>query len=483
MLKHPCLQPRAAGLAFLTLWLLTVAAGNAEAQIIWNSAGGGTWNASGSWTPATIPNAIGANATFNGAATGSNPDQNANRTVTLDAAQTVGSIVFNTDLSTFTNSLTTGTAGSLTFDQTGTGPATITTMGAGTGNNTISVPIILTDSLTGIVNNTAASSAAGSLNLTATITGAGGFTKQGDGLATFGTGTKTYTGPTVLSGGRMRISVTAQPSATSSFTINAGAQLDIITAGTIAVGSGPLNLNGVGATTGPYAAFPGAIRNDRGLAVTFSNPVVLQSNTLIHVQANVGTGSTSSPVGSTTFSNTISGPGRLTFTAPGSDIEQGFLILNGANTYTGGTLVAGGILQVSGAGATLGTGNVTVDNASSPASIARLQILAGVSNAINNLATLTLAGGGTAGVADQNYIDLGAGINDTVAQLVLGGVTQVAGTYGSTASTATFKNDEYFTGTGIITVTGVPEPGSLALVGFGFAGFAVRVTRRKRRRA
>ena len=51
-------------------------------------------------------------------------------------------------------------------------------------------------------------------SLTATIGGTGGFTKNGDGLATFGTGTKTYAGPTVLNGGRMRISNAAMPSNT-----------------------------------------------------------------------------------------------------------------------------------------------------------------------------------------------------------------------------------------------------------------------------
>ena len=76
------------------------------------------------------------------------------------------------------------------------------------------------------VNNITASSAAGALNLTATITGAGGFAKLGDGLCTFGTGAKTYTGPTVLGGGRMRMSFAARAQTTSSFTINAGAQLN-----------------------------------------------------------------------------------------------------------------------------------------------------------------------------------------------------------------------------------------------------------------
>ena len=271
----------------------------------WNLAAGGTWNSTASWNPASIPNAVGANATFNNAASGLNPAQTGNRTVTADGARTVGSINFNNDAAnTFTMSITTGTAGSLIFDESGAGPATIVVNGiaGATGNNTISAPMTLTDSLVATVNNVTASSAAGALNLTATISGPGGFTKQGDGLATFGTGTKTYSGATVLTGGRMRMSLAASPTATSSFTINAGGQLNLISAGSYTFGSGPMNLNGSGPTTGPFAAFPGAIRNDTGIAVTINNSVVLQSDTLIHVQG-AGTASQRSPAASAAWGN------------------------------------------------------------------------------------------------------------------------------------------------------------------------------------
>src|SRR5439155_2006106 len=127
----------------------------------------------------------------------------------------------------------------------------------------------------------------------------------------------------------------------SSFTINAGAQLDTITAGTYNFGTGAsLNLNGVGATTGPFAQFPGAIRPDRGLAIVIANPTVLQSDTLLHMQANSGT--SLNPVGSITFTGPISGPGKLTFTAPNSDADIGTLSLQGPNPYAVCTLVAGG---------------------------------------------------------------------------------------------------------------------------------------------
>src|ERR1051325_8403588 len=53
----------------------------------WNVSSGGSWNSSANWNPATIPNAVGATARFNGAATASNPAQTANRSITLDGVQ------------------------------------------------------------------------------------------------------------------------------------------------------------------------------------------------------------------------------------------------------------------------------------------------------------------------------------------------------------------------------------------------------------
>jgi autotransporter-associated beta strand protein len=432
---------------------------NTSGAETWSLPGGGTWANTASWNPAAVPNGIGANATFNGAASASNPAQTGNSAVTLDGSKTVGSINFNNNAANaFTYAINTGSGGPLVFDETNSGPATITvSAGVGTGNNTISVATSLVDDLVATVNSITAASAAGALNLTAAISGPGGFTKLGDGLCTFGTGGKTYTGPTVIGGGRIRISAAAQPTATPSFTINAGGQVDQITAGNISFGSGTLYLNGAGPATGPFAAFPGAIRNDTGLVSTITSAaVVLQSDTLIHVEG--------SATGSITVVNAISGPGKLTLTAPNSSANQGQLVLNGNNTYQGGTLVRGGTLVVSGASATLGPGNVTVDNATSPNSIAKLSIQAGVVNAINDTATLTLAGGGTAGVADQGYVDLGAGVNETVGGLKLGGVTQSAGTYGSTSSSATFQNDEYFSGSGIVTVVPPSVPSSLQIV-------------------
>ena len=99
-------------------------------------------------------------------------------------------------------------------------------------------------------------------------------------------------------------------------------------------------------------------------------------------------------------------------------------------------------------------------------------------NAIADTATLSLAGGATAGVADDGYADLGAGINDLVAGLILGGVAEGPGTYGSTSSGASFQSNEYLAGTGIITV--VPEPSTAALL-LGACGVLLGFKRFRRR--
>ena len=70
-------------------------------------------------------------------------------------------------------------------------------------------------------------------------------------------------------------------------------------------------------------------------------------------------------------------------------------------------------------------------------------------------AMLSLSGGSTPDVADVGFAFLEAGVNDRIGALVLGGVAQINGlTYGSTASGALFKSDEYFSvgGSGILTV-------------------------------
>ncbi len=111
---------------------------------------------------------------------------------------------------------------------------------------------------------------------------------------------------------------------------------------------------------------------------------------------------------SSVLRNVLASASPLTKTGPGT------MMLTGANTYTGDTTVSGGVLVVSG-------------------------------NSIADTNKLVLDGG---------KLDISAG--ETVGTLFFGGVQQSAGTYGSTASSATFQDDTRFSGTGVLTVTTNP---------------------------
>ncbi len=181
-------------------------------------------------------------------------------------------------------------------------------------------------------------------------------------------------------------------------------------------------------------------------ATAASSPsLTLNSNRGITLTANGGT--LYQTAGTTfTIGGLISSSGNGTLTKSGA----GNLVLSGANTYTGATTVSAGMLTVSAATARLGTGNITVQGTTAGTA---LVIQSGVNDAIDDGATVSLLGGGTVGVADQGYADLGAGINEAIGALLLGGALQANGiTYGSTASSALFQSNEYFAGTGIVTV-------------------------------
>src|SRR5262249_20653634 len=133
--------------------------------------------------------------------------------------------------------------------------------------------------------------------------------------------------------------------------------------------------------------------------------------------------------GTQTWSGAISGDGSIRRNGTG-----GTTILSGGNSYTGGTTVDAGTLTASSASA-LGNGNVTVSG--------------GLLSILNSS---TIADASTLSVTNPGMVDLGSGVNETIASLILGGTTQANGTYGSTLSSAQFKLDQYFSGTGILSV-------------------------------
>lgn len=152
----------------------------------------------------------------------------------------------------------------------------------------------------------------------------------------------------------------------------------------------------------------------------------------------------------------ISGSGRLTVDNTGVT-SVGNVKLGGAlpNTYTGGTIVKGAagncinylVLQKNGAA---GSGDLLLTNL-----YARLQITDGgaTDDRISDSASVYLAHVGT------NYarITLDANVSETVSGLYFDGAGQAPGTYGSSASAAANKNDNWFSGTGVLTVAPNPD--------------------------
>jgi autotransporter-associated beta strand protein len=202
--------------------------------------------------------------------------------------------------------------------------------------------------------------------------------------------------------------------------------------------------------TSPTLSLTGGGGSGATASATSTPSWTLASNRGIQLTPNGGTLSQTN--GTTlTIGGIISSTGNGTLTKSG----PGTLILTGANTYTGATIASDGVLALTGAAATLGTGNVTVQDAGVGTG-AGLLIHTGVANAIADTAALSLAGGGTPNVADAGFASLETGINERVGALTLGGAPQLNGlTYGSSTSGALIQSDQYFSGSGVVSV-GLP---------------------------
>ncbi|MCW1884697.1 autotransporter-associated beta strand repeat-containing protein [Luteolibacter flavescens] len=188
-----------------------------------------------------------------------------------------------------------------------------------------------------------------------------------------------------------------------------------------------------------YYSFRGIIRNETGPALSlvkngpgfqelissplqsygYTGPTTINGGTLKLTFSGVFTGFVSDVTvnagatleldGTFNFGRAISGAGQVVKSGV-STVTLG----GSANTYTGDTKVMSGTLGVTG-------------------------------NSIPNGSKLVLDGG---------VVSIPADANEVVGSLYYGGVQQGPGTYGSTSSAATFKDDAHFAGTGVVTVPG-----------------------------
>ncbi len=116
----------------------------------------------------------------------------------------------------------------------------------------------------------------------------------------------------------------------------------------------------------------------------------------------------------------------------------GTLKLTAVNTYTAGTMITGGTLEVSGS---------IVGNVTNTAGVLKLDS----STALATSAILSLAASPAASAVNLNFTG-----SQTVNALYFGTVQQAAGTWGGTGSGATHINAAFAANTGVLNVTTGP---------------------------
>ena len=419
-----------------TLTLLIAASG---VIADWASDADGTWGASGNWSPATTPDAVGASARFTSAAT-------APRTISLDGARTVGGLTFD-NAQAYT--IISGSGGSLTLDV-DSGSASILVTN---GNHSITAPVALADNVSANISTSSSltlggevsgaqvinKSGAGLLDLTATNTYSGG-TSVTDGTVGFSAGSL-GTGGLTLDGGTLRYNtgntedISSRPVTigTSGGTINTNGN-DVTFANSIGnSGAGNLTKSGTGTLTFSAANTYGGTTSVTGGTLAISandqlgapatgagltlNGGTLTTSASLSLDSN-GAGANARTVSVGASGGTLNVADTTTLTIPGvisgagalTKSGLGTLSVSGANSYAGGTVINGGTVIVGGTGSgALGSGGVALNGATLNLGVRNL------SQALTVTGTNNLLSGDAGGVSAINAISGSGTLNVTVA--------------------------------------------------------------------
>ncbi|MEO6847144.1 MAG: autotransporter-associated beta strand repeat-containing protein, partial [Chthoniobacterales bacterium] len=363
------------------------------------------------------------NTTFTGANTYSGGTTISAGTLQIGAGGTVGSITGNvidnaalkfkhSDSVVFAGNI----SGAGTLEQAGSGTLILTGDTSHRGGTTISAGTLqvgnagTTGTLSGNVvnNNILAFNRTDALSVNGNISGTGSVQQNGTGSTTLG-GVNTYTGGTTINAGTLAAgSATATGAGTGTLTLN---------------GTGTFDLNANNISTG---VLNGAI-----------------GTTITNEGASDATLTTSSSNG--TFAGLIQ-DGATNKTAIARS-GTGALTLSHANTYTGGTTLNAGTLNLANASA-IGTGALTVAGTSTLDNTTGSSLTLSTNNAVNLNADLTFKG--------TNDLNLGTGavtltgnstIRVTANTLTVGGV--ISGAFGLTnagSSTLILLNENTYTG-------------------------------------
>ena len=363
---------------------------------VWNLNGGGNWSQPMNWLSNTLACGAGNTAYFTNITGGT-------RTVTLDAAQTIGNLVF-------------GQAGALVG-----GNWTISGSQILTLDNTGNAPVITCWPLLAAGNS--------ACYITCPLSGSLGMVKQGTGTLWLNGNNLNMNGTLVIAQGRVLNNIASGYGlGNMDVVISNGCYLSLWQGGTF-----PQNftLNGLGGTVdgqkqSALMASPGTANGNFTINGTVS----------LNATSDIG-GSYSNQL--MVLNGQVTGPGGLVKNGsnPSGSSGPGALVLaNGANNYAGGTWVNGGLLKAQIAGS-LGSGDVTVTNGA----MLELDDPAAISSSAN----LFLLG--TSNLVNLNYS--GAQIVNT---LYINGAPCAAGVWGAVGSSAA-KQSTAFSGSGTVSVS------------------------------
>lgn len=313
---------------------------------VWAVNAGGSWPATTNWTGGLSPNGLGSTANF------ASVNITGNRTVTLDSAVTVSSLVFGDTTASHNWTLNTGTGGSLNLDAvTGTPNIAVNNQ-----TTTIGVPIAGAE---GLSKSGAGTLVLGASNtFTAGLTANAGITqlKPADYANALASGSTV----TINNGATVQVGAINCIGNSTAFVVNSGGTLTFQPYHCHVWG---LTLNGGAITTsgsGKYGSEDFALDVNATVGGTTPSTITLTNG------IGIGSGARTITVADATSSSatdlTLSGAGALrnggTFVKAG----PGTMAITNANAHTGGTTVSEGTLLANNtSGSATGSGAVTVN--------------------------------------------------------------------------------------------------------------------------
>ncbi len=283
--------------------------------------GNGIWNDASSWSTVGVPNGAGAAVRIPA------PSPDNNRTITLNAPVTVGTLHFNLlNSGSRTRLQDTGAGHRLTFeDPSGTALLRVTGTGVGFAETQFEAPVVLSSNLELRVDTIVGDQEHGGLRLRTDWEGPGGLIKTGLGIATLTGGDKRFTGAVVIEEGVLRVTEPATPRQSSDVRVEPGGQLRLVSGSggndlRVYSFGGNISLNSQGRGSeipdGSQEGVWGALRYDPGVndnRAILTNDLILSGPSSLHVDGT---------------RNQLELTGRIQGSAGFSKSGGGILILN-----------------------------------------------------------------------------------------------------------------------------------------------------------